>query len=311
LKYNKSFDFNLAFIQNFNTSEIKQLITKWFDGREVDLQENMQKLLKSFGDFGLPRTPLSITLFLWIFEKQEQRPINNSVLVEMFVENLLEKTKLENIYSETFGFKNKKRLLSFIAKFMKDEGNPDLSYSVDYIKLLDYSSNYLKTRFTGKPQIVLEDFIKRGVLCLEEDNTVRFKSAFFFHFFLALHFDYDDSFKKEVFSDDNFLNYIEEINYYTGLKGDDSEILSFTQDKLESVFAELNQTVRENWDKIDQVLESKKNEDTIAFQIDENKARKKLTSEQENDIYDESLANIPTKQKIEKKILAIWILKKT
>ena len=301
MKYNELFDFNLAFIQNFNTAEIKQLITKWFAGREVDLQENMQKLLKSFGDFGLPRTPLSITLFLWIFEKQEKRPINNAVLVEMFVENLLEKTKLENIYSETFGFKNKKRLLSFIAKYMKDEGNPDLSYSIDYIKLLDYASKYLKTRFTGKPQIVLEDFIKRGVLCLEEDNTVRFKSAFFFHFFLALHFDYDDTFKQEVFSGENYLNYIEEINYYTGLKGDDSEILSFTQDKLKTVFDELNQTVRDNWDKIDQVLESKKNEDTIAFQIDENKAKKKLTSEQENDIYDESLANIPTKQKIEKK----------
>lgn len=301
LKYNDYFDFNLAFIQNFSTAEIKQLITKWFDGREVDLQENMQKLIKSFGDFGLPRTPLSITLFLWIFEKQEKRPINNSVLVEMFVENLLEKTKLENIYSETFGFKNKKRLLSFIAKYMKEYGNEDLSYCIDYIQLLSYVTEYLKSRFTGKPQIVLEDFVKRGILSIEDDNTIKFKSAFFFHFFLALHFEYDSTFKTEVFSGENYLNYLEEINYYTGLKGDDEEILKFTQDKLEYVYGDFNKTLIENWDKIDYVLESKKNEDTITFQIDENKAKKKLTSEQENDIYDESLSNIPIKQKIEKK----------
>jgi len=300
-KYNDSFDFNLAFIQNFNTSEIKQLITKWFDGREVDLKDNMQKLIKSFGDFGLPRTPLSITLFLWIFEKQEKRPINNSVLVEMFIENLLEKTKLENIYSDTFGFKNKKRLLSFIAKYMKDNGNEDLSYCVGYVKLLDFVSKYLKSRFTGKPQIVLEDFIKRGILSLEEDNTIRFKYAFFFHFFLALHFEYDASFKSEVFSDENYLNYLEEINYYTGLKGDDVDVLKFTQDKLEYVYGDFNKSLLENWDKIDLVLESKKNEDTITFNIDENKAKKKLTSEQENDIYDESLSKIPLKQNIEKK----------
>ena len=301
LSHNDIFDFNLAFIQSFSTSEIKQLITKWFDGREVDLQENMQKLIKSFGDFGLPRTPLSVTLFLWIFEKQEKKPINNSVLVEMFVENLLEKTKLENIYSETFGFKNKKRLLSFLAKFMKDSGNPDLSYCVDYIDLLEFTSDYLKTRFTGKPQIVLEDFIKRGILCNEDDNTIRFKSAFFFHFFLALYFEYDPSFKAEVLTGENYLNYLEELNYYTGLKGDDEDILKFTQEKLELVYGEFNKTLLENWDKIDYVLESKKNEDTITFQIDESKAKKKLTSEQENDIYDESLSKIPVKQKIEKK----------
>ena len=190
LKHNSIFNFNLAFIQNFSTAEIKQLITNWFNGREVDLQENMQKLIKSFGDYGLPRTPLSITLFLWIFEKQEKKPINSSILVEMFIENLLEKTKIENIYSETFGFKNKKRLLSFISKFMKDSGNSDLNYCVDYVELLDFMNSYLKTRFTGKPQKVLEDFVKRGILCHEEDNTIRFKSAFFFtsflHYFLIM-----------------------------------------------------------------------------------------------------------------------------
>jgi len=302
LKYNYAFDFNLAFIQSFNTAEIKQLITKWFNGREVDLQENMQKLIKSFVDFGLPRTPLSITLFLWLFEKQEKRPINNSVLVEMFVENLLEKTKLENIYSDTFGFRNKKRLLSFISKFMKDNGNSDLSYCIDYVDLLDYVAKYLKPRFTGKPQIVLDDFVKRGILCLEDDNSIRFKSAFFFHFFLALHFEYNPSFKDEVFSGENYLNYIDEIGYYTGLKGDDEEILKFTQEKLNYVYDEFNQNIIQNWDKIDHVLESKKNEDTITFQIDGNKAKKKLTSEQENDIYDETLSNIPIKQNIKKKV---------
>jgi len=49
----------------------------------------------------------------------------------------------------------------------------------------------------------------------------------------------------------------------------------------------LIKTILENLDKIDLVLESKKYENTITFEIDENKANKKLTSEQENDLYDE------------------------
>lgn len=91
LEHNYIFQFNVGFIQSLNSSEIKSLVLRWFKGQDIDFQENMEKLIKNFNDFGLPKTPLSVTMFLWIFEKQEKKPINNSVLVELFVENLLER----------------------------------------------------------------------------------------------------------------------------------------------------------------------------------------------------------------------------
>lgn len=160
LEHNEVLNANIIFIQNFSSKEIKQLIRKWYVGKEIDLQENMQRLIKSFTDFGLPKTPLSVTLFLWIFEKQEKKPINNSVLVELFIENLLEKTNIENIYSNTFDFTNKKRLLSFVAKYMNDNGDSDYSYAVDYVDLLGYFKNYLRTRFPGQPQKCLMILLK-------------------------------------------------------------------------------------------------------------------------------------------------------
>lgn len=300
LDHNDVLNANITFIQNFSSKEIKQLIQKWYVGKEVDLQENMQRLIKSFTDFGLPKTPLSVTLFLWIFEKQEKKPINNSVLVELFIENLLEKTNIENIYSETFDFTNKKRLLSFVAKYMHDNGDADYSYAVDYVDLLGYFKNYLKTRFPGRPQKVLDDFIKRGILTYHDDNLIRFKSAFFFHYFLALHFDYDPSFKAEVFTGDSYLSFIEEITYYTGLKRDDLGVLNFTQEKLNEAFGEFNNDIRYNHDKVDRVLESKK-DNTVTFQIDEKKAENKLSEKQIDEMYDDSLSAIPVSKTIEKK----------
>jgi len=300
LDHNDVLNANITFIQNFSSKEIKQLIQKWYVGKEVDLQENMQRLIKSFTDFGLPKTPLSVTLFLWIFEKQEKKPINNSVLVELFIENLLEKTNIENIYSETFDFTNKKRLLSFVAKYMHDNGDSDYSYAVDYVDLLGYFKNYLKTRFHGQPQKVLDDFIKRGILTYHDDNLIRFKSAFFFHYFLALHFDYDPSFKEEVFTGEKYLSFIEEITYYTGLKRDDLGVLNFTQEKLNEAFGEFNNDIRNNHDKVDRVLESKK-DNTVTFQIDEKKAENKLSEKQIDEMYDDSLSAIPVSKTIEKK----------
>lgn len=300
LNHNDKLNFNLAFIQNFNSSEIKQLVQKWFVGQDVDIQENMQKLIKSFVDFGLPKTPLSVTLFLWIFEKQEQRPINNSVLVELFIENLLEKTNQENIYSETFDFTNKKRLLSFAAKFMLDNGDCDGSYSVDYVELLTFFKDYLITRFHGQPQKVLDDFISRGILTFEEDNLIRFKSAFFFHYFIAIHFDYDPSFKLYVFTDENYLNFTEEITYYTGLKRDDLDILNFTQEKLNLAFGVTNEDLRQNGKKIDTVLQRKDNK-ALAFRIDDNKIENKPSDSELEEIYDSSLSFIPVQRNIESK----------
>lgn len=301
LDENDIFKFNISFIQNFNSNEIKQLIIKWFGGRQVDLQENMQKLIKSFVDFGLPKTPLTITMFLWIFERQENRPINSSALVEMFIENLLEKTNLENIYSETFDFKNKRRLLSFVSKYMKDKGDEDLSYAIDYVDLLAFMKDYLITRFTGQPQKVLDDLLKRGILTYEDDNLVRFKSAFFFHYFLALHMDNDPNFKQHVFSEENYLNYVEEIGYYTGLKRDDLSILLFTQDKLQEAFGSFNEDIKNNYLKIDNVLESKQKEGTVTFQIDEKVSENKLSEKQVDEMYDKSLSVIPVQTSVPKK----------
>ncbi len=303
LDHNDIFNLNIAFIQNFSSKEIKLLLQKWYVGKEVDLQDNMEKLIKSFVDFGLPKTPLSVTLFLWIFEKQEKKPINNSVLVELFIENLLEKTNLENIYSETFDFTNKKRLLSFVAKYMHDKGDADYSYAVDYVELLNFFNGYLKKRFSGQPQKVLDDFIKRGILTYQDDNLVRFKSAFFFHYFLALHFEYDKAFKEFVFTGENYLNFIEEITYYTGLKRDDLYVLNFTQEKLNQAFGEFNDDVKTNYEKVDKVLESKK-DNTVTFQIDDKKAQTKLSEKQIDEMYDDSLSAIPVTKSIEKKDIA-------
>ena len=301
LEHNDTLKFEVGFIQNLNSHEIKELVEKWFIGKQIDFQENMEKLLRSFTDFGLPKNPLSVTMFLWIFERQENRPLNNSVLVEMFIENLLEKTNLENIYSETFDFRNKKRLLSFISKYMRDNGDEDLSYSVNYVELLGYTNNYLKTRFPGKPQKVLDDLIKRGILCYEDDNLVRFKSAFFFHFFLALHFDYDKNFKEYVLTGENYLDYIDEIVYYTGLKRDDFEFLNFTQTKLNDAFGNFNMDVSSNFEKVDAILETHQKSNTFAAQISDETLENRPTEVQMEEIYDQQLSVIPVQKNIQKK----------
>ncbi|MDM1512962.1 metallophosphoesterase [Myroides odoratimimus] len=296
-------NFEFVFIQNFKTKHIKELIQKWFANKQIDLQDKMQSLIKSFTDFGLPKNPLSITLFLWIFEKQEQKPINKSVLVELFIENILEKTKIENIYSGTFDFHNKRRLLAHFAKHMHDNGDPKLSYSVKFSSACSFFENYISMRAEIQPNKVLEDFINRGILYLDDESNITFKSAFYFHFFLALAFDYFKDFKEHVFTDENYLNYIEEISYYTGLRRDDEDILNYISDKLNQSYGAINQDIIENYEKVDYVLEPKTS-DLLAFKIDEKKV-KKIDENQLEGILDNKLASSPTIKEVEEKNITL------
>jgi predicted MPP superfamily phosphohydrolase len=301
LDYNNFADFNLMFIQNFGTKEIRQLISKWFEGKKVDYREQVEKLIKNFQELSLPRTPLAISMFLWIFEKQENKPINNAVLVEMFVENLLEKTNFENLNLGGFDFHNKQRLLAFSVKFMLDNGDSSNNYQVSYNELLEYYKVHLKGKFEGNIESILKDFINRGIFHSVDETFLKFKSSFFFHFFLAKYIDIDPKFKAFIFTDDNYLDYINELDYYTGLKRDSAETLDFLIEKLNTAFSPINKHLEYDYEKIDSFLEIQDKEKCLSEGFTMDSVKNKPTEEEIDKIYDEQLSNSPNNKLIESK----------
>lgn len=295
---NIDFNFNLAFIQNFKSAQIKDLITKWFPSQNDDYRDRINRLIKNFESLSLPRTPLSVTLFLWIIDKQENQPINNAILTEQVVKNLLEEINVENIYRDTFNFSNKQRLLAFIAKLMHDNGDENFSYRITYSCLLEKATEYLTTRFSGSTEKVIGDFIKRGILSFSEQNYVKFKFAFLYHYFLSKQISFDSSFKSEIFTLDNCLNYMDELDYYSGLFTDSQELLELSQALLITVFKEMNDDIIENYDKIDLFFESK---DSLSCRLNIDRIKQKPNEKELEKLYDTQLSNIPIKRAIEKR----------
>lgn len=290
--------FEPLYIHLLKSKQIKGLINNWVNISDLDVHQNIEKLIKGFNELGLPKTPLAVTLFLWIINKQEKKPINNAVLVEMFVENLLEKGSLKNIYFDTFDFGDKQRLLAYLAKYMLDNGAQSSSYTVNQYDLLKYIEGYLKLKIDINPEKMLDYLISRGLLSNTNCNGIRFKSGFFFSYFLAKYMIYDEEFKNFVFNKSNYLKYINEIDFYTGLNREDSQTFEFIMNELESAFSTINQNIRDNYDKVDMVLET---EETVSSKIDLDKAKIKPSESQLEEAYDNHISNIPSKKEIESK----------
>ncbi|MBS3938794.1 MAG: metallophosphoesterase [Peptococcaceae bacterium] len=235
--------FKMVFIKNFKTRQIKQLMEKWFS-KDIGYDANikLEKILSVFSTLNLPRTPLAVSLFLWILEQQDSyKPVNNATMLENFIERLFKKFAQQEIYSEEFDYKNKERLLADIAKRMYKDEHTD--YRITYKDLINHIHDYLRKRkFHFEEEEVLKDFLIKGILVKEFDESevyVRFRFNCFFQYFLMKNLDQNSEFKEYVLREENYLHFCDELEYYTGLKRDQADILSLVVDRMVKEFKDI------------------------------------------------------------------------
>src|SRR5690606_15417606 len=97
------FEFDILFIRNLHTSQIKSIIQKWVPIKDSsDIDKRLEKIVDNFKSFALPRTAMSVSLFLWTMENKDRKPINNATLLDIYLEIVLEKIQGDEIYREKF-----------------------------------------------------------------------------------------------------------------------------------------------------------------------------------------------------------------
>lgn len=233
----RSFDFNIFFIETLHTVQIKDLIQRWIPTVNVDdIDQKLEKIVDSFKSFGLPRNAMSVSLFLWSMESRDKKPINNATLLEIFLEIVLEKMHGDEIYRERFDIKNKMMLLGHIASKMLEKNLAN--YSLPYSELLKIVEDYLNNvvGFDFDAQKLVDYFLNRKIFVKVAKNSVKFRYSCFFHFFLAKRMEFDEDFKEYVFHEERFHNFVNEIDYYTGLVRSDKKILNLIHKRFVKEF---------------------------------------------------------------------------
>ncbi len=224
--YLPNFDFDIYFIENLHTSQIKSLICKWVNIKaEDDIERRLQKIVDNFKSFALPRTAMSVSLFLWTMENKDRKPINNATLLDIFLEIVLEKIQGDEIFREKFDVEDKMMLLAYIAAKMLE--NKLENYCLTYVDLVKVVDDYFtkEVGFDFDSQRLVEYFINRKILVKYQKNKVKFRYSCFFQFFLAKRMIHDDEFKNFILGEDRYYNFISEIDFYTGLVRSDKKLL--------------------------------------------------------------------------------------
>ncbi|MCA6415933.1 MAG: metallophosphoesterase, partial [Cytophagales bacterium] len=231
-------------IKQFKSKQIKLLIRKWFPNSDkYETPKKLETITNAFLALNLPRTPFAVSMFLWIIEKQENfKPINNSTLIENFIEKLLKKHDAKESLREKFGYDNKIWIIAYLAFKMLKADNQN--YAITYAIFVQYVDEYLKLKKFDdfKTENIVKLLLESGVF-IQDNGDVRFRFTCFFEFFLVMRMETEPSFKAEVLSEKNFLDYVNEIDYYTGLNRGETELLKKIIERLEAGFTELNDLI--------------------------------------------------------------------
>ncbi len=232
------FDFDIYFIESLHTSQIKSLIGKWVVIKDAsDIDKRLEKIVENFKSFALPRTAMSVSLFLWTMENKDRKPINNATLLDIYLDIVLQKIQGDEIYREKFDADNKMMLLAHVAAKMLDKKLTN--YCLEYADLVKVVDNYL-TKEVGFPfdaQKLVDYFLKRKIFVKYQLNKVKFSYDCFFKFFLAKRMAYNPEFKDYILEEGRYHNYVTEIDYYTGLVRSDKKLLKELHNRFAKEFS--------------------------------------------------------------------------
>lgn len=229
--------FSYQFIRALKTKEIKLIMKQWLPSNDVlKTEEKLEKLVNTFSSYNLPNNALSVHLYLWSMENGDKKPINQAVLMEIYVELILEKINKDNVYRNNFDFTNKVQLISMIAeKVIKKENN---EYWLNQTEFYNTINDYLKNKvgFSFDANVIMEYLFERKIFTKNNQNEVRFSHVCFMHFFVAKRMEYNPDFRKFILDEKRYFNYPKELDYYTGLVRSDEETFKIIYERFKKLF---------------------------------------------------------------------------
>lgn len=222
------------FIHNLKRAKAREFFGLYFKNNiKTNEFENMYKFISRLN---IPLTIFNYTLIALTYEKQRNnfKPVNEAYLLDIFMENLLEKLDIEkNISIGSLGYSLKSDYLIYVAKWMVKKS----IFSIDRYELIELTSQFIRDLKREKENINIEAFIKymetKGIFVNAINNTLRFRYNAFLEFFIAKGMLQDESLKTLIINDKNCLNFKNEINYYSGLHGQNESLICFFKELLD------------------------------------------------------------------------------
>jgi predicted MPP superfamily phosphohydrolase len=218
------------YMHPFGRKETRLLTEKWFGEATEEVSTKVDEVLSLLNRLNIPRSPFLISALLWIREKQTQfSPVNQAEILDALIDGVMEKlseTKDRSRIDSTI----KRHFLAALAEHLHTTGLK----RIDALALERFTVDYFQSK--GLPSSTapfLSDLKAKGIL-LDVGGDVIFMFEAVRAFFLSTRLHENPGLLKKALSKDHFLDFREELDYYTGRHRDQAEVLQAAVEVLRS-----------------------------------------------------------------------------
>lgn len=211
-------------------SQIRALTNKNFN--TTDSSNVVDKIMICFNNTTLPQTPFTFSLVLSLCTTNDFSTINEAIVIEQFLEFLLEKSSTQETSRSTFDFRNKEDFLMSMAFTMHERKK----YYFSQHEFEEFFCAYHKSKgFTIKETKFDSLFFDKKVL-ISSTDIVTFRYNCFIEYYLAKKAIDDATYLDLMLMDGNCINYSDELRYYTALRRGDKSVV----DRLSKTLKDFN-----------------------------------------------------------------------
>ena len=270
-------DFKKLYINTFGKAQIRELVTKWAGRREdvEDVSEVVEKINDYCESINFAKTPFNVSIFmvLWDFDKNFV-PQNEGIVMENYLEVLLEKLSPKEAERSNYSFKIKQHFLSNLAykMFEKNEYYFSRQEFDDFVYQYHKTKGYIeqKSRFSTL-------FFEKGVLSISDDKIV-FSHTSILEFYLAEYARNNEVFLNFMIQKGNRIYFKNEICFYSGLVPDCKKLLDSMADTIiEAIMEKID--IIDTLNSIEIITEFKIKKDELVKKLEENRPTQKEIDE--------------------------------
>lgn len=224
------------YLHPFGRKETRLLTEKWFGEAAEEVAAKVDEVLSLLNRLNIPRSPFLISALLWIREKQTQfSPVNQAEILDALIDGVMEKlseTKDRSRIDATI----KRHFLAALAEHLNSIGEK----RIDALALERFTVEYFQSKGLPSPTApFLADLKAKGIL-LEIGGDVVFMFEAIRAFFLSTRLHENPLLLKKALSKEHFLDFGEELDYYTGRHRDQAAVLQSSVEVLREFSSDAN-----------------------------------------------------------------------
>ncbi len=201
----------------FSRRQVRALVEKSDLPDDMDRNLVVDDIATRFTTIGIPLSGPIITMYLYIIkQKGKYAPVNAALVLENFVEAILEKID-SSIFREDFDYGEQVNVLCEVAKLFIMKGFISVTYELMYEKISEYYSSVGIERTANQ---VIEYFLEKKIF-EQIGQDIYFRHGIFLTYLTAKEMIKDEEFFGFCTTKSNCCRFVNEIDIYFGLKRND------------------------------------------------------------------------------------------